>query len=241
MKLTSIVVTALSSVRICSAIYLACCETNRECPTQYDTIDTYVKGEETLNACCYPEEEPNLNDLPECIHPSLTEDGVGISLMSIMETTNSTEATVEVVAANAADNLSNNSNTTEANNCCGAGAAIQPALRSASLVSVCPLNMNNIDGAIYLDGETSMQVCCDGVRQADELNTEGLLPCPVTTDNEPSNTTADEGDSVQGEHETDGADAIHSEEAKNESCSPTAIHTVAFGIALTSVAIQVAL
>lgn len=252
MKLIAVLVTAFSSVRIrmSEAIYLACCETTRECPTQYNTIDTYAKGEETYNACCYPEEELNLNDLPECIHPIMTEDGVGISVMSIMETSNSTEAIVEVVEATSAANHSIDSKTTEARSCCGAVAAIQSALRSASSVSVCPVNMYSIDGAVYLDGETSMQVCCDSVGQAGEVDTEVILPCPVTADEaktqegEPNDTNAIEGDSVHDENETEGsssASAMNTEDQTNESTSTSAVRTVALGIALASATIQVVL
>ncbi|KAL7476614.1 hypothetical protein ACHAW6_002463 [Cyclotella cf. meneghiniana] len=250
MKLTVIIVTAFPLVRISEAIYLACCETTLECPTQYNTIDTYDKGEETYNACCYPEEEPRLNDLPECIHPIMTEDGVGISLMSVTETSNSTEELVEVVATNSTDELSIDSNITKGNSCCGAVAAIQPALRSASVVSVCPINMFIVDGAAYLDGESSMQVCCDAVAQAGEVNTNGIRPCPVTTDEattqqgEPNDVTTDEGDSVQNEDESDGhssASAINTEEEIDESSSATVFRTVSLGIALTSIAMQVVL
>jgi len=83
MKLANTIVTILPLIQTSEAIYLACCQTTKECPQYYNTIDTFAKGQDTINACCYPDEDERTDDLPECVHPIMTEDGVGISVMAM--------------------------------------------------------------------------------------------------------------------------------------------------------------
>lgn len=89
MKFTIVIATTLPLLQSSQAIYLACCQTTKECPQNYNTVDTKVNWREgglTVSACCYPDEEERTEDLPECVHPVMTEGGVGISVMSLPQT-----------------------------------------------------------------------------------------------------------------------------------------------------------
>ncbi|KAL3789133.1 hypothetical protein ACHAWO_012666 [Cyclotella atomus] len=101
MKFTTAIATILPLLQTSEAIYLACCQTTKECPQYYNTIDTFIEKDLTVNACCYPDEKENTQDLPECVHPIMTEDGVGISVMSLPQTklegANETDSTSPVL------------------------------------------------------------------------------------------------------------------------------------------------
>jgi hypothetical protein len=86
MKFTIAIAATLPLLQTSQAIYLACCQTTKECPQYYNTVDTFVKEDLTVNACCYPDEKEQTNDLPECVHPIMSEGGVGISVMSLPQT-----------------------------------------------------------------------------------------------------------------------------------------------------------
>jgi hypothetical protein len=260
MKFFTAATIILSAAHTSEAIYLACCETTQACPQYYNTIESYVKGEDTFNACCYQDETPNLADLPECVHPIMTEDGVGISLMTLpqskLEPGNETELVEEITITEGNEEIvitaeilsaagpatPEEATSASAYSCCAVASTVQPALRSSSGSSACPEDMQSVEGLTFdlsfLDGaKTNAQVCCDAKNQPDEINLELVLPCPnqVTTQEDIAE------DMTSQEENVADANAANALNADAESSSASGIHSVAFGIAAFCVVLQIVL
>ena len=262
MKLTA-AIAILSIVPTSEAIYLACCQTTQSCPEQYNTIESFVKEEETLNACCYPDEQPNTNDLPECVHPIMTEDGeVGISLMMLpepkLETENTTtsqlleeititegneEIKIEVTS------IAEPTNTEESDEtpykCCAVASTVKPALRlSQGEVQECPGSMHAVGGLTLnlesLEGsKTNTFVCCDTETVANDVDTTLVKPCSsdgMTEESEEDSTTNDEQKGEDDKTEEANTAALSTED--DGSSSASTISTVAFGGATLCAMVQ---
>jgi len=279
MKLTATIATLLPLVQTSEAIYLACCQTTRECPQYYNTVDTFVKDENTYNACCYPDEEARTEDLPKCVHPIVTEDGVGISVMSLpsvkleggnetvpqimeMEEITITEGNEEISIAvttsleesSAIDEVSTEDDDEEEESapneetapygCCAVASTVQ-ALRAASNAnSVCAKHQHHVDNFTVnlslLEGAmTSMQVCCDEVTKAEDVNLSSLLPCADQVEAEhTSNTEGTEDDSEENDQDVSETNALNAEEGTS---SANGFGSAALSIAALCVVVQTVL
>jgi hypothetical protein len=271
MKFITAISTILALTRTTEAIYLACCETTQACPQQYETIDTFLKGDETFNACCYPDEKPNMDDLPQCIHPIMIEEGVAISVMSLpqtklepgngtapvlMEEITITEGNEEITLTaeitNTAELTSAEEKTPDAAySCCAVATTVQPALRAKGS-SLCPKDMHGVEGLTLnmalLDGaRTNVHVCCDAQTKAEDVDTQFVKACAneVTTDD--SEAEEEDENHTAGEHEKDGdedkgnASNTAALSEEDSSNSASAARSAAFGIGALCVLVQTVL
>eukprot|EP00956_Cyclotella_meneghiniana_P004053 scaffold4911_cov47-Cyclotella_meneghiniana.AAC.11 len=262
MKLTT-AIAILSIAPTSEAIYLVCCQSTQSCPEQYNTIDTLVKGEDTFNACCYPDEEANVNDLPECVHPIMSENGeVGISLMMLpqtkLETENATtsqlleeititegneEITIELTS------IAEPANTEESDDapyeCCAVASTVKPALRlTQGEVQECPGNMHAVGGLTLnlesLEGaKTNTFVCCDSETLANDVDTALVKPCSSEVMSEESEEESTTNDEQKGEDDkTEEANTAALSTEGDESSSASTVSTVAFGVAALCAMVQ---
>jgi hypothetical protein len=266
MKLTT-AIAILSIAPTSEAIYLACCQTTQSCPEQYNTIDTCGKGEDTFNACCYPNEEANVNDLPECVHPIMTENGeVGISLMVLpqtkLETENATTSQlVEEITITEGNeeikieltSIAQPANTEEIDEapykCCSVASTIKPALRQKE-AQMCPSNMHAVEGlsnlflrlALSKYASTDVFVCCESETLANDVDTTLVKPCSsevIVEESEEDEDSTTTNDEQKGEDDkTEEANTAALSTEGDESSSASTVSTVAFGVAALCAMVQ---
>ena len=259
MKFIIAIATVLSlSGTTTQAIYLACCEATlgSECPPQYNTTNTYIRNEETYTACCYPEvsseEQAALlasapdGDLHECFYPIMTDGGVEAAVFALpkLETApNETEAVVDVeliMIANEEQGTETAEDVTASEtgeaNCCSLYTAVQPALRSSTKTSACPVKWRSIDGLFVTstsaDGtEMKMQVCCEAETLAENVDVYNIISCSADTGH-----VDGKSESTTGEDGSNTANAIVEE--SDDSSGGSAFGSTAIGVALLIGAIQ---
>ena len=216
MRLTT-AIAILSFSPSSEAIYLACCQTTQSCPEHYNTIDTFAKERETFNACCYPDEQPDPSGLPECVHPIVTENGVGISVMSLpqpkLENVTSPQLLEEVTITEGNEEIfikvttiAEPTNAEESDvvpyKCCSVTSTVKPVLRqSEKEAHSCPSNMHAVEGlsslflrlALSEYNNRDVFVCCDAETLVNDVDTTLVNPCSseVTQGGQDSVTAAD--------------------------------------------------
>ena len=208
-----------------------------------------------------------MQDLPQCIHPIMTDNGVGISVMSLpqakLEPGNGTapalmeeititegkeEITITAEITNTAESTSaeETTETESAYGCCAVATTVQPALR-ASDPSLCPKDMHGVDGltlnmALLNGAKTNVHVCCDAKTKAEDVDTTLVQACAneATAENneaESEEKTAEKDDNEEKDNTSNTA-ALSEEDGSN---SANSAGSAAFAIGALCVLIQTVL
>lgn len=179
---------------------------------------------EIYSACCMPEEQPRIYDLPKCIHSTVEEehviddavtskvhiagDGIDITTVTYLQTESESgkegatekieeidvsiedsndEVTVaiETIIHDSEIDDEHENNDKETVSCCSMTSTMHSLRSPNSQQLVCPKDMHTVQGfsanLVLLDGaNANIQVCCDAITQAGDVNTGNINPCQTS-------------------------------------------------------------